>query len=135
LLLVSVTSFALAGLRATQAAAQWQEWSSPPREGIFDRPSDGVALGRIAQAAAVLRSAGRNSSRARLKVTLMRRSVSHLQNALIALVVLAAVLVAYAIAGSSTAGHDEPGRRPAGPKGISRPNQTQPPVASPRRKP
>ena len=102
LLLVSVASFALCGLRATQAASRWQEWSAPPRQAIFDRPDDGVALGRIAQAAAVLRSAGRNSSLARLKVTLMRMAVWHLQNALVALALLAAVLVAYAIVGPST---------------------------------
>jgi hypothetical protein len=98
LLLIAVSSLALCGLRATQAASQWHEWSAPPAQAIFDRPEDGVALGRIAQAAAVLRSAGRNSSTARLKVTLMRMAVWHLQNALAALVVLGVVLVVYSIA-------------------------------------
>jgi hypothetical protein len=98
LLLIAVSSLALCGLRATQAASQWQEWSAPPAQAIFHRPEDGVALGRVAQAAAVLRSAGRNSSTARLKVTLMRMAVWHLQNALVALVVLGVVLVIYAIA-------------------------------------
>lgn len=111
LLLIAVASLALCGLRATQAASRWQEWSTPPAQGIFHRPDDGVALGRIAQAAAVLRSAGRNSSTARLKVTLMRMAVWHLQNALAALVVLGVVLVIYAV---TEPDHREAERAPRG---------------------
>jgi hypothetical protein len=44
LLLMAVSSLALCGLRATQAASQWQAWSVPPAQAIFDRPEDGDEL-------------------------------------------------------------------------------------------
>lgn len=96
-LLFCIGSFALCGVRATQASSQWREWATPRRDDILERSAGTVAEAHIGRAVAVLRVAGMNSSVARWKVTMPRRAVSHLKRALLGLFVLAALVVGYAV--------------------------------------
>ena len=97
LLLLCIGSFAMCGQRATQAASQWRRWHTPRRNDVFCRPGQHLAEIRIARAAALLRSAGANSSVARWKVTMLRKSVRHLQRALLLLALLALWIFVYAL--------------------------------------
>jgi hypothetical protein len=96
-LLFCIGSFALCGIRATQAASQWRTWAIPRRDDILDRSGRTVADVRISRAVGILRVAGLNSSAARWKVTMLRYAVSHLKRALLGLFILAALIVGYAI--------------------------------------
>ncbi|HEV3070724.1 MAG TPA: hypothetical protein VGY76_04775 [Solirubrobacteraceae bacterium] len=112
-LLACVTLLALCGWLATQASSQYRRWVIHPRKAVFERPRQVTAQARVARAASFLYQAGNNSKHARWKVTKLRKAVSYLRLALAALVVFAALMLVYAVAGpqptpSSSGAHLQP---------------------------
>jgi hypothetical protein len=102
-LLVCVAFLGMCGWLATQASSQYRRWVIHPRQAVFDRPNQTIAQARVAQAASFLYITGKNSRHARWKVTKLRKAVDYLRLALAGLVVFAVLILAYAVAGPTSA--------------------------------
>jgi hypothetical protein len=94
---ITIVSLLACGLRALRATSRVLVWHYPDPEGVLKRVTQSDDKARIARAAELLYSAGRNQATVRYKVAQMRAAAHWFALALAALLVTTALFCAYVI--------------------------------------
>jgi hypothetical protein len=99
---VTIVSLLACGLRALRATSRVLVWHYPHPEGVLKRVELTDDEAHIARAAELLYCAGRNQATVRYKVAQMRAAAHWFALALVALLVTAALFLAYVVAGHNS---------------------------------
>jgi hypothetical protein len=100
-LLLVITCLIMAGYRAVTATSRLYRWVFPWAEGIYDHARLDATQVHVQRAADLLKSYGNNQAVATRKLEALRNAAIWFTRALVLIVVLAALLVAYAAVGQT----------------------------------